>query len=180
MTKDNEQIEQIINEQENVENLSQEEIEQSPSLEDKLKEIEEKYIRSLAEAENMRRRYEKMIADASKYAVSDFAKESISILDIFKKAFEGIKEEEITDASFKNFLVGIRLTQKQLEKTIIKFGIEKVGMIGEKFDPNWHEALYSKPCEDQENDTICEIIEEGYKIHDRLLRSAKVGIVRNS
>ena len=150
------------------------------SLQAKLQESEQKYLRSLADIENNRRRFEKLQSDMSKYAVAEFAKDMISILDIFNKAFIGVNESEIQDNSFKNFAFGIRLTQKEMEKSLSKFGVVKIDCLDKKFDANFHESLYAKEDATKENNTVAEIIEEGYMIHDRLLRPAKVGIIKNN
>ncbi len=148
-------------------------------LKEELAESKDKYIRTLAEAENTRKRLEKNQIDIAKFAVSDFAKDLIPVLDIFKKAFEGINENTIEDPSVKSFLEGIKMTEKLLEKSFNKFGIIEINPMGEKLDPNFHETLYAKPEEGIENNTIVEVMELGYKIHDRILRSAKVGIIKN-
>ncbi len=148
-------------------------------LEGKLKESEEKYLRSLADFENSRRRFEKMQADLSKYAIAEFAREMLGTLDIFNKAFIGVKEDEIADKDFKNFAFGIRLTQKEMEKSLQKFGVTKIDCFGKKFDANLHESLFAKPDTTKENGTIIEVVEDGFVIGERLLRPAKVGIVQN-
>ncbi len=155
-------------------------IEEQENFEVKLRELNEKYLRTLAEFDNARKRFDKMQSDITKYAVSDFARELLSVQDVFNKALDGIKEEEIEDSSMKNFVVGIKLTHRELERLFSKFGVISINPLGEKFDPNYHETLYSKADSEKENGTICEVIEMGYKIHDRLLRSAKVGIITNS
>lgn len=165
--------ENITTEEENSELTVEEQLKQA------LKEAEEKYLRALAELENSRRMHEKMRAEAIKYAVADFAKETLVMADVFAKAFAGIKEEEITDQTFQNFLTGIKMTHKELEKILDKFGIEKISPLGEKFDANYHEALFAVPDPSKEDNTIYQVIEDGYTLNGRLLRSAKVGIVKN-
>ena len=156
------------------------EIDEISVLQNKVKEGEDKYLRLLAELENSRRRSQKSQEEASKYAIVDFAKEIITSIDIFSKALQSIKEHKVEDDLLKNFVIGIELTKKELEKTLSKFGVEKISPLGVSFDSNYHEALFSKEDKSQEEGIVCDIIEEGYKIYDRLLRPAKVGIIKNN
>lgn len=148
-------------------------------LQNQLSEVSNKYLRALADMENNKKRAEKALQDTRVFAITNFAKELIVVLDIFEKAFVGLKVEEITDNNLKNFAIGMQLTQKELLKTLDKFGIQKIYPINEKFNPNLHEALFSKADESQENGTIFEVNESGYLLQERLLRPAKVGIIKN-
>lgn len=162
--------------------VQEEEVAEKTELElaqEELAKLKDQYIRSLAEADNTRKRLEKNQIDIAKFAVSDFAKELIPVLDIFKKAFETIDENKIADENIKSFISGIRMTEEALEKSLNKFGVTKVNPLGEKLDPNFHETLYARPDSEKEDGTIVEVMEIGYKIHDRILRSAKVGIIKN-
>ncbi len=156
------------------------EIDELSMLQNKLKESEDKYLRLLAELENSRRRSYKAQEDASKYAIVDFSKEIITSIDIFTKAFQSIKDYKIEDDLLKNFVVGIELTKKELEKSLSKFNVEKISPLGSSFDSNYHEALFSKEDKTKEDGIVFEVIEDGYKIYDRLLRPAKVGIIKNN
>lgn len=175
MTENNEEVEVKVEEQKE----EQEEKTDIELLKEEIAELKDKYVRSLAESENTRKRLEKTQIDIAKYAVADFAKELISTVDIFKKAFDSIDESKITDENTKNFIEGIKMTEKMLEKALNKFGVVEINPIGEKLDPNFHETLYARPEEGKEDGTIVEVMESGYKIHDRILRSAKVGIIKN-
>lgn len=171
---DNNQVDNNIEENKETNELNQVEL-----LEAKLKESEDKYLRLLAEMENARRRFDKMQQDNAKYAITDFAKEMIVVLDIFAKATQSVANIEIKEEALKNFVIGIDLTQKELEKNLAKFGVAKIEAKGAKFDSNFHEALFAKEDKSKEDGLVFEVMEEGYKIHDRLLRSAKVGIIKN-
>lgn len=148
-------------------------------LQNKINELQEQYIRTIAEMENMRRRNEKSLKDNSKFAISSFATDLLVLADVFNKALTNIKEEDIVNDNLKNFYQGIKLTQEELTRVFNKFHIKVISPLQEKFDPNLHETLYTKPDENQENNVICDVIENGYTLHDRLLRSAKVGIIKN-
>lgn len=178
MTQNNENIKSEEFEAE-VENSSTPEKTELELAQEEIAKIKDQYIRVLAEADNTRKRLEKAQIDTVKFAISDFAKELIPVLDIFKKAFEGIDESKIEDDSIKGFFEGIKMTETLLEKSLNKFGVIAVNPVGEKLDPNFHETLYARPDADKEDGTIAEVLEIGYKIHDRILRSAKVGIIKN-
>lgn len=175
MTQNNEDIK--VKETE----VQKETIEKSETelLKEEISQLKNQYIRTLAEADNTRKRLEKSQIEVAKFAISDFAKELIPVLDVFKKAFDGIDEDKIEDKNIKSFIEGIRMTEKLLEKSLNKFGVVAVNPIGEKLDPNFHETLYARPDAEKEDGTIAEVMEVGYKIHDRILRSAKVGIIKN-
>ena len=152
---------------------------QVSELQSQVHEISNKYLRALAEMENNKKRAEKALQDTRIFAITNLAKELIVILDIFDKAFVGLQVETITDNNLKNFAIGMQLTQKELLKTLDKFGIQKIYPVNEKFNPNLHEALFSKADEKQENGMIFEVVESGYLLQERLLRPAKVGIIKN-
>ena len=178
---ENDSIDELLAEAQSLESKEEiQELDELSILQNKVKEGEDKYLRLLAELENSRRRSQKAQEESSKYAIVDFAKEMITSLDIFNKALQSIKEHKIEDDLLKNFIVGIDLTKKELEKSLSKFGVEKIAPLGAIFDSNYHEALFSKEDKNQQDGIVCEIIEEGYKIYDRLLRPAKVGIIKNN
>lgn len=152
---------------------------QISKLQAQLSDVSNKYLRALADIDNNKKRVEKALQDTRIFAITNFAKELIVMLDIFDKAFVGLKVEEITDNNLKNFAIGMQLTQKELLKTLEKFGIQKIYPLNEKFNPNLHEALFSKTDESLENGTIFEVNESGYLLQERLLRPAKVGIIKN-
>lgn len=150
------------------------------TLQQNLKEVNDKYLRQVAELENTRKRYEKSLNDSAKFAIYDFAKELISISDIFDKALASIDQDVKQDHKFKNFVEGIELTYSELDKIFQKFSIVKINPLGEKLDANYHETLFAKEDSNQENNTVSDVVEVGYMLHDRILRSAKVGIIKNN
>lgn len=175
MNQNNEELE-VKSEENQEEVIEKSEVE---LLQEDLAKLKDQYIRALAESENTRKRLEKNQIDIAKFAVSDFAKELIPVLDIFTKAFEGIDQAKIEDAKMKSFVEGIKMTEKLLETALNRFGVVKINPVGEKLDPNFHETLYARPDAEKEDNAIAEVMEVGYKIHDRILRSAKVGIIQN-
>ena len=148
------------------------------SVEEKLKETEEKLLRSLAEIENQRRRFEKEIKDAFEFGSFNFAKESLAILDNLQRAKEAIKNDEKlkTNKDFDKFLENINIIEKDLVSIFEKNRIKKIDTNNKKFDPNFHQAM--SEIEDDKTDpgTILNEIQSGYMLGDRLLRPSLVGI----
>jgi molecular chaperone GrpE len=148
------------------------------SVEEKLKETEEKLLRSLAEIENQRRRFEKEIKDAFEFGSFNFAKESLAILDNLQRAKEAIKNDEKlkTNKDFDKFLENINIIEKDLVSIFEKNRIKKIDTNNKKFDPNFHQAM--SEIEDDKTDpgTILHEIQSGYMLGDRLLRPSLVGI----
>ena len=129
--------------------------------------------------ENLRRRSQKDREDALKYSSANFARDMLSVADNLRRAIESIPEEADPDgAAMVGFIEGIALTEKELLSTLERHGIEKIDPMGEKFDPQFHEAMFEIPTVDAESGTVLQVVEVGYVIHDRLLRPAKVGIAK--
>ena len=151
---------------------------QDLSIEEKLEDAENRILRTLAETENLRKRYEREKEDLSNYVISNFAKETLSILDNLQRALNSIKTEELkdNDENISKFVEGIELTEKQMITIFEKFKIEKVESLNTNFDPNMHQAMFEVESEDKEPGTVVEVVQEGYKIGDRLLRPALVGV----
>ena len=157
---------------------AQEEKTQDLSIEEKLEDAENRILRTLAETENLRKRYEREKEDLSNYVISNFAKETLSILDNLQRALSSIKTEELKDydENISKLIEGIELTEKQVIAIFDKFKIEKVKSLDASFDPNIHQAMFEVESEDKEPGTVVEVVQEGYKIGDRLLRPALVGV----
>ena len=147
---------------------------------EKLKETEEKLLRSLAEIENQRRRFEKEIKDAFEFGSFNFAKESLAILDNLTRAKEAIKnDEKLKDnKDLDKFLENINIIEKDLISIFEKNRIKKIEAKGKKFDPNLHQAMTEIEDEKVEAGTIIQEIQPGYMLGDRLLRPALVGIAK--
>ena len=148
------------------------------SIEDKLKQTEDKLLRSLAEIENQRRRFEKEIKDAFEFGSFNFAKENLAILDNLQRAKEAIKNDEIlkNNKDLDKFLENISIIEKDLISIFEKNRIKKIEAKGKKFDPNLHQAMTEIEDEKVEAGTIIQEIQPGYMLGDRLLRPALVGI----
>lgn len=141
--------------------------------------LKDKLLRALADMENLRRRSQKDREDALKYSAANFARDMLSVGDNLRRAIESIPEEGDPDgAALVAFIEGVALTEKELLSSLERHGIKKIEPMGEKFDPQFHEALFEIPAADVESGTVMQVVETGYVIHDRLLRPAKVGIAK--
>ena len=148
------------------------------SLDDKLKETEEKLLRSLAEIENQRRRFEKEIKDAFEFGSFNFAKESLAILDNLSRAKEAIKNDEKlkNNNDLEKFLENFTIIEKDLVTIFEKNKIKKILATNKKFDPNFHQAMSELENDEQEPGTILHVIQDGYMFGERLLRPALVSV----
>ena len=148
------------------------------SIESKLEEAENQVLRALAETENLRKRYEREKEDLSNYVISNFAKEIISVLDNLHRALSSVDLEVLKkkDESILKLVEGIELTEKQITSTFDSFKIEKVHSKDAVFDPNIHQAMFEVETEEKKSGIVIEVIQDGYKIGERLLRPALVGV----
>ena len=178
--KQNQEISKENNSEENKPsgNIDNNKKTEKKSVEEKLKETEEKLLRSLAEIENQRRRFEKEIKDAFEFGSFNFAKESLAILDNLQRAKEAIKNDEKlkTNKDFDKFLENINIIEKDLVSIFEKNRIKKIDTNNKKFDPNFHQAMSEIEDEKTDPGTILHEIQSGYMLGDRLLRPSLVGI----
>lgn len=155
------------------------EIDAAADAEAEIADLKDKLLRTLADMENLRRRSQKDREDALKYASANFARDMLSVADNLRRAIESIPEDGDPDgAALVGFIEGIALTEKDLLSALERHKIQKIEPMGEKFDPQFHEALFEIPTNDAPHGTVMQVIETGYIIHDRLLRPAKVGIAK--
>ena len=148
------------------------------TIEEKLKETEEKLLRSLAEVENQRRRFEKEIRDAFEFGSFNFAKESLAILDNLQRAKSAIKNDEKykDNKDLDKFIENIDIIEKDLVSIFEKNRIKKIEAIEKKFDPNFHQAMSEVEDDKNEPGTILHEVQAGYMLGDRLLRPALVSV----
>ena len=153
---------------------------QDISTEEKLKETEDKLLRSLAETENQRRRFEKEIKDAFEFGSFNFARESLAILDNLERAKNAIKTDEIlkSNKDLDKFLENISIIEKDLISIFERNKIFKISSKGKKFDPNIHQAMTEIEDDKVEAGIIVQEIQSGYMLGERLLRPALVGVAK--
>jgi len=144
------------------------------SLEDKVKELEDKLLRSAAEIENIRKRSEKERTEAYKIGISLFVKDFVPVLDNIERALASLKGSD--EINYESFVEGISATEKDIINLLEKHGIQQINPINEKFDPLFHEALFEAESDDHEPGFVTQVIEVGYVIDKRLIRAAKVGV----
>lgn len=142
--------------------------------------LKEKYLSVLAENENLRNRYLKEIENSKIYCITNFAKSLLDVADNLSLAIQNINEESLKkNEEINNIHKGIQMTETILHNIFNNYGINKYNPINEKFDPLFHEAIYEINDVTKEKGTVATVIQHGYKIKDRILRAAKVGVVKN-
>ena len=147
-------------------------------LEVELAEHKDRLLRALAEAENTRRRAQRERDDATKYAVSGFAKELLSAADNLRRALDSLPEAEVGDDRTRSLLAGVAATERELLAVFERHGIRRIDPMGERFDHNLHQAIFEVERSDRPPGTIVEVLQPGYLLHDRLLRPAMVGVAK--
>ena len=141
---------------------------------DKLK---DQLLRALADTENMRRRSEREAETARKYGHTQFAREIIGAIDNLERALESAPEEKTAlDESVQSLLTGIELSWKEIQTAIEKHGVRRIHPLGEKFDYNFHQAMFEVPTNEHQPGMVLEVVQHGYVLHERLLRPAMVGV----
>lgn len=147
-------------------------------LEAELAEQKDRLLRALAETENVRRRAQREREDASRYAVAGFAKDLLSAADNLHRALESLPESEAKDDRTRSLLAGVAATERELLSIFERHGIRRIDPKGERFDHNFHQAIFEAERPDQPSGTIVEVLQPGYVLHDRLLRPAMVGVAK--
>ena len=146
-------------------------------LETKIAELNDRMLRALAEADNIRKRAEKERADTAKFAVASFARELLGVADNLRRALTAFPEgDRESNVGIKNLYAGIEATERGMLKAFENIGIKKIEAIGQPFNPNFHEVMFETDMPDKPAGTVIQIIDPGYMIHERLLRPARVGI----
>ncbi len=142
-----------------------------------VKEVEDQLLRALAENQNLRNRMIKELEDTRKYAISTFSQDLIGVLENLRRAQKSVENENLEEnAALKTLSEGVDLTANELLRVFSKNGIERISPLGEDFDHNFHQALVQIPTAEYEPGKVCQVMAAGYKIKDRLLRPAMVGV----
>lgn len=142
--------------------------------------LKDRVLRVVAEMENLRRRTEKEVRDAKQFAVTSFARDMLVVSDNLQRALEAVPEETKAnaDAGLENLLEGVLLTEREMQNQLTKHGVARIYPEGEKFDPNFHQAMFEVPNSDVPNSTVVQVVQSGYKIGERVLRPAMVGVAK--
>ena len=150
------------------------------ALKAEVADMKDKLLRTLAEMENLRRRTEREVSDARQYAVASFARDMLTVGDNLRRAIEAVPEEAKAsgDAGFKALIEGVDITERAMLSALERHGVKKLEPVGEKFDPNFHQAMFEIPNPDVVNGTVVQVVQAGYSIGDRVLRPAMVGVAK--
>jgi molecular chaperone GrpE len=179
-TKDEEQL------HDEVEDIRKETAEGAPEvaehdrvaeLERKLEEANSKALYAAADTQNVRRRLEQELQQATSYAAAGFARDMLAIKDHLDRALAAVSDELRADKTASQFLAGIEATSRELDAVFQRHGVKRIEAVGEPLDPHRHQAMIEMPS-DQEPGTIVEEMQPGYMMKDRLLRPALVGVAR--
>ncbi|HEY3918534.1 MAG TPA: nucleotide exchange factor GrpE [Stellaceae bacterium] len=147
--------------------------------ESELAETKDKLLRALAETENQRRRAQREREDAGKYAASSFAKELLDVGDNLRRALASVDADSLRDPHAKSLLEGVAATERALLAAFERHGITRIEpQSGDRFDANLHEAMFEVPNTGQPAGSIVQVMQPGYRMHDRLLRPAMVGVAK--
>jgi len=143
----------------------------------KVADLNDKLLRALAETENIRRRAERDKEDATKYAITNFARDMLTVSDNLNRAMDSVDPEvRQNNAAVEQIMAGLEMTAREVKATFERFGIETIEAMGEKFDHNLHEAMFEMDDASKPAGTVVQVVETGYVLKDRLLRPAKVGV----
>lgn len=141
--------------------------------------LKDQLLRSLAEMENVRRRSDRQVKDANIYAVSNFARDTLVIGDNLRRTIDAVPPEaRAENEALGSLLEGVELTERELQKTLEKHGVHEIVPDGDKFDPNFHQAMFEVENPDIASGTIIQVVQAGYVIGERVLRPAMVGIAK--
>nr|WP_320144259.1 nucleotide exchange factor GrpE [uncultured Cohaesibacter sp.] len=149
-------------------------------MEKEASEMKDQLLRTVADMENLRRRTEKEIRDAKQFSVTSFARDMLAVADNLRRGLEAIPEDERAnaDGTLKALLEGTEMTEREMLKTLEKHGVKKLNPEGEKFDPNYHQAMFEVPNPDVPNNSVIQVVQSGYVIGTRVLRPAMVGVAK--
>ncbi|MBV8701730.1 nucleotide exchange factor GrpE [Bradyrhizobium sp.] len=141
-------------------------------------ESRDKMLRTLAEMENLRARTKREVADARTYGITGFARDILDIADNLQRALDAVPAElrDTADPGLKSLIDGVELTERSLLNTLEKNGVRKFDPTGEKFDPNFQQAMYEVPDPSVPSGTVVQVVQAGFMIGERVLRPALVGV----
>ena len=140
--------------------------------------LKDQLLRALADVENMRRRTEREMETARKYGHTGFARDLVGAIDNLARAVEAAPKDEAAPGAegIDGLVTGIEMSWQEIQTTMERHGIRRISPKGEKFDYNFHQAMFEMPSADLAPGTVVEVVQHGYVLHDRLLRPAMVGV----
>ena len=162
----------------------QPEVSKEEELQAQVKELKDQLLRSLAEQDNTRRIAQKDVESARQFAIKNFAKSLLDVSDNLTRALESVPKDVLADRDGNPVLgalyEGIQLTEVGLNKAFATNGLVKYGDVGDKFDPNQHEALMQYPDASKDDGSVGQVMKKGFLLNKRVLRPAEVGVIKNS
>ena len=167
------------NETDDENNLSIEDI--NKQLEAKVEDLKDQLMRTLADSENLRKRTLKEIDNAKKYSHISFVRDLVSLFDNLQRALDSVPDDKSKlSEPVKNLILGLEIVDKEVINTFEKHNLKQIEPLGEKFDYNFHQAMFEVPTNDEEPGTVVEVSQKGYLLYDRLVRPAMVGISKRN
>ena len=159
----------------NEEDISIDEI--NINLQKQVTDLKDQLMRSLADGENLRKRTLKEVEHAKKYSHITFVRDLVSSVDNLQRALESVPDDNSQlSEPIKNLIIGLDIVEKEIITTFEKHNLKQIQPLGEKFDYNFHQAMFEVPTNDTEPGVVVEVSQKGYLLHDRLVRPAMVGI----
>ncbi|TMJ36084.1 MAG: nucleotide exchange factor GrpE [Alphaproteobacteria bacterium] len=142
--------------------------------------LKDQLLRTFADMDNLRKRMEREKAEATLYAASNFARDILSVSDNMDRALATAEADHLKEATepVKNLVAGVEMTRRELLNVFERHGIKRVDPMGEKFDPHYHQAVFEVPTDDQPPGTVVQVMQAGFKIGERVLRPAMVGVAK--
>ena len=148
------------------------------ALEAELAQQKDAHLRALAETENLRRRMVREREDAVRFASSNFARDLVAVADNLRRALESVPQDQLDNELLKSLLEGVSATERELLNAFEKHGIRRISPLDEKFDHNFHQAIFEVENTGKPAGTVVQVLQPGYVQHDRLLRPAMVGVAK--
>ena len=151
------------------------------ALEAEASELKDRVLRTMAEMENLRRRTERQIADTRQYAIAGFARDMLTAGDNLARAIQAVPDDaRAAGGALTTLIEGVEMTERELLNAMERHGVRRLDPVGQKFDPNLHQAIFEVPTDDHPTGTVVQVMQPGYVIGERVLRPAMVGVARGS
>jgi molecular chaperone GrpE len=143
-------------------------------------ELRDRFLRLAAEMDNLRRRTERDVKDAKSYSVAGFARDMLAVSDNLRRALDAIPAEARAgaDAGLSTLIEGVEMTERSMLSALERHGVRKIEAEGQKFDPNFHQAMFEVPNPNVPNNTVVQVVQAGFVIGERVLRPAMVGVAK--
>ena len=178
-SEDIKNAEEVLDTNSNNVELSLEDI--NKELEAKIEDLKDQLMRTLADSENLRKRTLKEIEHSKKYSHISFVRDLVSLFDNLQRALDAVPDDksELSEP-IKNLIVGLEIVNKEIINTFEKHNLKQIEPLGEKFDYNFHQAMFEVPTNEEESGIVVEVSQKGYLLYDRLVRPAMVGISKKT